>query len=118
MTGLNSCVAPSVSCFPDSLDFSLCVVTGFAVPHGKPMFTLSPGANNQHNLSSYGQLSHQAPHPYQLGGIPEGHSLKLDSGLVTGGTLWDIENTAQPVGSFSGSPGHQQASSQMGMTLQ
>lgn len=92
----------------------LCVVTGFAARHGKALFTLPPGAHNQHNLSSYSQLSHPAFQQYQLGAIAEGHSLKSDSGLVTGGTLWDMENM---VGGYSASPGHQQGSSQTGMTL-
>ncbi|XP_070701394.1 myomegalin-like isoform X2 [Pempheris klunzingeri] len=90
---------------------------GFAVPHDAALFTLTPGAHNQHNLSSYSQLSHHAFQQYQLGGIPEGHSLKSDSGLVTGGTLWDMENMVQPVGSYSGSPGHQQGSSHAGVHL-
>ncbi|XP_070775639.1 myomegalin-like [Enoplosus armatus] len=90
---------------------------GFAVRHDKTLFTLSPGAHNQHNLSSYSQLSHHAFQQYQLGGIPEGHSLKSDSGLVTGGPLWDMENMGQPVGSYSGPSGHQQGSSHAGVHL-
>ncbi|KAM7379228.1 hypothetical protein PAMP_004793 [Pampus punctatissimus] len=90
---------------------------GFAAPHDKALFTLSPGARNQHDLSSYSQLSHHAFQQYQLSGIPEGHSLKSDSGLVTGGTLWDMDNMAQQVGSFSGSPGHQPGSSHAGVNL-
>lgn len=93
------------------------VVIGFAVPHDKALFTISPGARNQHNLSSYSQLSHHAFQQYQLSGIPEGHSLKSDSGLVPGGTLWDMDNMAQQVGSFSGSPGHQPVDSHAGMLL-
>lgn len=100
-----------------SLFTLLCVFAGFAVPHDKPLFTLSPGAHNQHDLSSYNQLSHHAFQQYQLGGVPEGHSLKSDSGLLTGGgTLWDMENMGPPVGSYSGSPGHQQGSSHAGGT--
>lgn len=90
------------------------MVTGFAAHHGKALFTLPPGAHNQHSLSSYGQLPHHAFQQYQLGAITEGHSLKSDSGLATGGTLWDVENR---VGSYSGSPGHEQGSSQAGMNL-
>ncbi|CAK6952464.1 myomegalin-like isoform X6 [Scomber scombrus] len=90
---------------------------GFAVPHDKALFTLSPGACNHHDLSSYSQLSHHAFQQYQLSGIPEGHSLKSDSGLVPGGTLWDMDNMAQQVGSFSGSPGHQPVNSHAGVNL-
>ncbi|XP_078119731.1 myomegalin isoform X3 [Sander vitreus] len=90
---------------------------GFAVPHDKALFPLSPGAHNQHDLSSYSQLSHHAFQQYQLGGIPEGHSLKSDSGLVTGGTLWDMENMVQQVGGYSGPSGHQQGSSHAGVNL-
>ncbi|XP_031137029.2 myomegalin isoform X2 [Sander lucioperca] len=91
--------------------------SGFAVPHDKALFPLSPGAHNQHDLSSYSQLSHHAFQQYQLGGIPEGHSLKSDSGLVTGGTLWDMENMVQQVGGYSGPSGHQQGSSHAGVNL-
>lgn len=97
----------------------LCVcvcVTDFASPHGKARFTLSPGAHSQHNLPNYSQLTHHAFQQYQLGGIAEGLSLKLDSGPVAGGTLWDVENMVPPVGSYSGSPGHQ-GSSQAGKTV-
>ncbi|XP_022610484.1 myomegalin-like isoform X2 [Seriola dumerili] len=90
---------------------------GFAAPHDKPLFTLSPGAHNQHNLSSYSLLSHHAFQQYQLGGIPEGHSLESDSGLTTGGPLWDMENMVHPVGSYPGSSGHQPGSSHAGVNL-
>ncbi|XP_026230057.1 myomegalin-like isoform X3 [Anabas testudineus] len=89
---------------------------GFAVPHNKTLFTFSPGAHNQQNLSSYSQPSHHAFQQYQLGGIPEDHSLKSDSGLMTGATLWDIENLVQS-GSFSGGSGHQPGSSRAGVNL-
>ncbi|XP_029310085.1 myomegalin isoform X3 [Cottoperca gobio] len=87
-------------------------VTGFAVPHDQALFTISPGAHNQHDLSGYSQLSHHAFQQY-----PEGHSLKSDSGPVTGGTLWDMENMVQQVGGFSGSSGYQQGSSHTGVNL-
>uniref|UniRef100_UPI0037E7AEA3 myomegalin-like isoform X2 n=1 Tax=Semicossyphus pulcher TaxID=241346 RepID=UPI0037E7AEA3 len=91
---------------------------GFAVPHDPALYAVSPGAHNQHNLSSsYSQLSQHAFQPYQLGGIPEGHSLKSEPGLVTGGALWDMENMVQQVGSYSGSPGHQQGNSHAGVNL-
>lgn len=106
-------------CFHIMFHSLLCVfmfmVTGFAVPHDKTLFTLSPGAHNQHDLSSYSQLSHHAFQQYQLGGIPEGHSLKSDSGLMTGATLWDMENLIQSR-SFSGASGHQLGSSHPGVT--
>ncbi|XP_035025418.2 myomegalin isoform X3 [Hippoglossus stenolepis] len=89
---------------------------GFALPHDKTLF---PPFNNhnQHDLSSYSLLSHHAFQQHQLGGIPEGHPLKSDSGPVSGGTLWDMENMAQQVGSFPGSSGHQPGSSHTGVTL-
>lgn len=95
----------------------LCLATGFSAPHDNPLLTLSPGAHNQHNFSSYSQLSHHAFQQYPLGGIQEGHSLNSDSGLVTGGALWNMENSAQPIGSYSGSPGHQQSGNHAGMTV-
>lgn len=103
--------------FPTHLHSFVCVfmVTGFEVPHDKPLFTLSPGAQNHHDLSSYSLLSPHAFQQYQLGGIPEGHSLKSDSGLVTGGTLWDMEHMVQPVRSYSGSSGHQPGNSNAGV---
>lgn len=94
---------------------SLCMcAAGFAVPHEKALFTLSPGAHNQHDLSSYSQLSHHAFQQYQLGGIPEGHPMNSDSGLLTGGPLWDA---VQPAGSYSVSPGHQPGSSPAGVWI-
>ncbi|XP_041847738.1 myomegalin-like isoform X2 [Melanotaenia boesemani] len=85
---------------------------GFVTPHDKTPFSLSPSAHNQHDLSSYSQLSHHTFQQYQLGGHPEGHSMKSDS--ITGRSLWDIENFVQPVGSYSG---HQLGSSQAGVNL-
>lgn len=106
----------TIPLFTPSLPFCACVCmpTGYAAPHDKVLFTLSPGAHNQHDLSSYRQLSHHAFQPYQLGGIPEGHLMKSDSGLVKGGPLWDMENL---VGNYSGSSAHQPGSSQAGETL-
>lgn len=89
------------------------LATGFPEPHDKALFTLSPDHHNQHGLSSYSQLSHHAFQPYQLGGIPTGHLMKSDSGLMSGGPLWDMENF---VGSYSGSSAHQPGSSQTGVT--
>ncbi|KAM4605288.1 myomegalin-like [Polymixia lowei] len=90
---------------------------GFVVPHGKTLSTLAPGAHNQHDLSSYNQLSHHAFQHYQLGSLPEGHSLKSDSGLVTGGALWDMENMVQPIRGYAGSPGQQSGNSHTGVDL-
>lgn len=95
----------------------MCVfmVSGFSPTRDKTLFTLSPGAHNQHNLSSYSLLSHHAfQQQYQLSGIPEGHPLKSDSGLMTGGTLWDMDNMGHPVGSYPGASGHQPGSSHAG----
>ncbi|XP_063741186.1 myomegalin-like isoform X1 [Eleginops maclovinus] len=89
---------------------------GFAVPQDRPLFSLSPGGHNQHDISGYSQLSHHAFQQYPLGGIPENHSLKSDSGLLTAGTLWDMENRGQQVGGYSGS-GHLQGSSHTGVNL-
>ncbi|XP_054479277.1 myomegalin-like [Anoplopoma fimbria] len=90
---------------------------GFAVPHDKALFTLGPGAHMQHDFSSYSQQSHHTFQQYQLGGIPEGHSIKSDSGLVTGQPLWDVENMVQQRGGYSGSSGHQQGSGHAGVNL-
>ncbi|XP_068427417.1 myomegalin-like isoform X2 [Clinocottus analis] len=90
---------------------------GFAVPHNQAQFGLASGAHIQHDLSSYSQQSHHAFQQYPLGGIPEGHSMKSDSGLVTGRTLWDVENMVPQVGSYSGSFGHHRGSSPAGAHL-
>ncbi|XP_054624505.1 myomegalin-like isoform X5 [Dunckerocampus dactyliophorus] len=91
---------------------------GFPGLHDKPHFPLSPGAHNQCDLSSYGQLSHHAFQQYQLGGLPEGHLLKSDPGLVTGGgTFWDIDNMTQPIGSYSGVAGLHLGNNQTGENL-
>ncbi|XP_061652414.1 myomegalin isoform X8 [Phyllopteryx taeniolatus] len=88
---------------------------GFPDLHGKPRFALSPGSPNQCELSGYSQLPHHTFQQYQLGGIPEGHSLKSDSGLLTGGgAFWDMDNMTQPMGNYSGVPGHLLGSSQTG----
>ncbi|XP_023191743.1 myomegalin-like isoform X9 [Xiphophorus maculatus] len=87
---------------------------GFPVPQDKTLFGLSPGPHNQHDLSSYNQLSHHAFQHYQLGGIPECHSVKSDSGLLRGQPPWDMDNLVQPTGTFSG---NQTASSQTGVNL-
>uniref|UniRef100_A0AAV2JUR3 Centrosomin N-terminal motif 1 domain-containing protein n=1 Tax=Knipowitschia caucasica TaxID=637954 RepID=A0AAV2JUR3_KNICA len=44
---------------------------------------------------NYGQHSHLALQQRQLG-------IQKDSGLATGGLLWEIESKAQPIGSYSG----------------
>ncbi|XP_069367994.1 myomegalin-like isoform X3 [Paralichthys olivaceus] len=90
---------------------------GFAHPHDKTLFTPLPSVHNQHDLSSYSLLSHHAFQQHQLGGIPVGLSLKSDSGPVSGGTLWGMENMVQQVGSYPGSSGHQPGSSHTGVNL-
>lgn len=85
------------------------VFTGLAVPHEKTLFNFSPSPHNRHDLTSYPHLSHHAFPQYQLGGIPEDHSVKSDSGQRP---LWDAENF---VGNYSG---HPPESSQAGMILQ
>ncbi|KAK5613901.1 hypothetical protein CRENBAI_014666 [Crenichthys baileyi] len=87
---------------------------GFPVPKDKTLFGLSPSPHNQHDLSSYNQLSHHAFQHYQLGGIPEDHSMKSDSGLVRGRSLWDMDSLVQPAGPLSG---NQTSSSQTGVNL-
>ncbi|XP_077411602.1 myomegalin-like isoform X3 [Vanacampus margaritifer] len=92
---------------------------GFPDIHGKPLFALSPAAaHGQCQLSGYGQLPHHAFQQYQLGCIPEGPSLKADSGLLAGGgTFWDSSNMTPPLGSYSAIPGAVQESSQTGPNL-
>ncbi|XP_078791023.1 myomegalin isoform X21 [Oryzias latipes] len=81
---------------------------GLAVPHEKTLFNFSPSPHNRHDLTSYPHLSHHAFPQYQLGGIPEDHSVKSDSGQRP---LWDTENF---VGNYSG---HPPESSQAGLSL-
>lgn len=99
--------------FHSLLYVSVFMVTDFS--HDNTLFTLPPGAHNHRDLSSYSQPSHHTFQQYQLGGIPEGHSLKSDSGLMTGAALWDMENVVQSA-SFSGGSGHQPGSSHAGGT--
>ncbi|KAK7945717.1 hypothetical protein WMY93_001445 [Mugilogobius chulae] len=75
----------------------------------------SSGDHNQLNTHHHSQLSHDAFQQYQLG-IPEEYSLKSDSGLVTGGPLWDIESKTPQGGSFSGLAEHR-ANNLAGMHL-
>uniref|UniRef100_A0AAQ4QNX6 Myomegalin-like n=1 Tax=Gasterosteus aculeatus aculeatus TaxID=481459 RepID=A0AAQ4QNX6_GASAC len=82
---------------------------GYADPHEKALFTLSPGPHMQQ--------SHQACQQYLLGGIPAGRSIKSDSGLARGRALWDVDNAAQPVGGYSGSSAPQQGSGYAGVNL-
>lgn len=97
-----------------SLSLSFCyVISGLPLPHDRNLFSLSPGAHNQHDFSTFNQPSPHAFQQYQLGGISEGHSLHSDSGLMPGRPLWDTENFVQPVGGYSG---HQTGSSQAGVT--
>ncbi|XP_072297435.1 myomegalin isoform X3 [Eucyclogobius newberryi] len=67
--------------------------------------SFSLGDHNQLSIIDHNQLSHHAFQQYQLG-MPDDYSLKSDSGLVTGGLLWDTENKAPPVGSYSGLSEH------------
>ncbi|XP_077955092.1 myomegalin isoform X3 [Gasterosteus aculeatus] len=82
---------------------------GYADPHEKALFALSPGPHMQQ--------SHQACQQYLLGGIPTGRSIKSDSGLARGRALWDVDNAAQPVGGYSGSSAPQQGSGYAGVNL-
>lgn len=79
--------------------------TDFPSSRGQARFTISPEGHSQPSLPCYSQLSHHAFQQYQQGGIAE--SLQSDSGLAAGGTSWDVENLAPPLGCYSGSPGHQ-----------
>ncbi|XP_019712207.1 myomegalin-like [Hippocampus comes] len=91
---------------------------GFPDPHVKPLFSLSAGPQNQCDLSGYSHLPHHAFPQYQLGGIPEGHSLKSGSGMVTGGgTFWDMSNMTQPMGDSPGIPGPFLENNQTGPNL-
>ncbi|XP_057712549.1 myomegalin [Corythoichthys intestinalis] len=91
-------------------------IRGFPDAHGKPLFTLSPDAHLQGDPSGYNQLPHHAFQQYQLGGIPDGQSLKSESGLLTGGgTFWD--NVTQPMGNYSGVPGYLIGNNQTGANL-
>jgi len=77
--------------------------------------SLSPlpplGIQDRHALAaSYSPLSphhhHHAFQPsYPLGNVPEGHSLKSDSGLLAAGALWDMEHVVPPIqAGYAGTP--------------
>ncbi|XP_041752612.2 myomegalin isoform X2 [Coregonus clupeaformis] len=70
--------------------------TGFVVPHAKALSNLPPAAHHQPDHSPFGQITHHAFYPHQLGGRPAGHALKADTGLVENGALWDMENMVEP----------------------
>lgn len=105
----NSSPFLSFHCFKSALSPSASVLTGLAVPQEKTLFSFSPSPHNLHDLTSYAHLSHHAFPQYQLGGIPEDHSVKSDSGQRP---LWDAENF---VGSYAGYPAE---NSQAGLILQ
>ncbi|KAM9719666.1 myomegalin-like isoform 10-T10 [Menidia menidia] len=85
----------------------------FGVAQENSPFSLSSSAHTQPDLS-YGHLPHHAFQQYQLGGIPEGHAITSDSGLLSGRPLWDVENFAQP---FGGYPGNQPGGNPTGVNL-
>ncbi|CAB1317142.1 unnamed protein product, partial [Coregonus sp. 'balchen'] len=74
---------------------------------------LPPAAHHQPDHSPFGQITHHAFYPHQLGGRPAGHALKADTGLVENGALWDMENMVEPA--RVGSSGNNSRNSFTGM---
>eukprot|EP00063_Salmo_salar_P072655 XP_014047490.1 PREDICTED: myomegalin-like isoform X5 [Salmo salar] len=91
------------------------MVTGFVVPHAKALSNLAPGAHHQPDHSPYGQITHHAFYPHQLGSRPAGQALKANTGLVENGALWDMENMVQPA--RVGSSGNNSRNSITGVDL-
>ncbi|XP_014047493.2 myomegalin isoform X7 [Salmo salar] len=89
--------------------------TGFVVPHAKALSNLAPGAHHQPDHSPYGQITHHAFYPHQLGSRPAGQALKANTGLVENGALWDMENMVQPA--RVGSSGNNSRNSITGVDL-
>ncbi|XP_077470808.1 myomegalin [Stigmatopora argus] len=85
-------------------------IRGFPDAHANPLFNLSS------DPPGYNQLPHHAFQQYPLGSVPDGQSLKSESGLLTGGgTFWD--RLTQPMGNYSAVPGYLQGNSQPGAHL-
>eukprot|EP00063_Salmo_salar_P072657 XP_014047492.1 PREDICTED: myomegalin-like isoform X7 [Salmo salar] len=101
---------------PGNTDISpISMVTGFVVPHAKALSNLAPGAHHQPDHSPYGQITHHAFYPHQLGSRPAGQALKANTGLVENGALWDMENMVQPA--RVGSSGNNSRNSITGVDL-
>ncbi|XP_031663224.1 myomegalin isoform X9 [Oncorhynchus kisutch] len=87
--------------------------TGFVVPHANALSNLAPAAHHQPDHSPYGQITHHAFYPHQLGSRPPGQALKANTDLVENGALWDMENMVQPA--RVGSSGNNSRNSFTGM---
>ncbi|XP_031663220.1 myomegalin isoform X5 [Oncorhynchus kisutch] len=89
--------------------------TGFVVPHANALSNLAPAAHHQPDHSPYGQITHHAFYPHQLGSRPPGQALKANTDLVENGALWDMENMVQPA--RVGSSGNNSRNSFTGVDL-
>ncbi|KAG7273174.1 hypothetical protein CRUP_019301, partial [Coryphaenoides rupestris] len=81
---------------------------GFAASLSPPALPLGiPGPPRPGSLLQPALPHHHSPFQpsYPLGSVPEGHSLKSDSGLLAAGALWDMENVVPPMqASYAGTP--------------
>ncbi|KAM9428773.1 myomegalin-like isoform 11-T11 [Salvelinus alpinus] len=89
--------------------------TGFVVPHANALSNLAPAAHHQPDHSPYGQITHHAFYPHQLGSRPAGQALKATTDLVENAALWDMENMVQPA--RVGSSGNDSKNSFTGVDL-
>ncbi|XP_055740002.1 myomegalin-like isoform X5 [Salvelinus fontinalis] len=89
--------------------------TGFVVPHANALSNLAPAAHHQPDHSPYGQITHHAFYPHQLGSRPTGQALKATTDLVENAALWNMENMVQPA--RVGSSGNNSKNSFTGVDL-
>ncbi|XP_071231788.1 myomegalin-like isoform X3 [Salvelinus alpinus] len=87
----------------------------FVVPHANALSNLAPAAHHQPDHSPYGQITHHAFYPHQLGSRPAGQALKATTDLVENAALWDMENMVQPA--RVGSSGNDSKNSFTGVDL-
>ncbi|KAK0137352.1 Myomegalin [Merluccius polli] len=111
--------AVSVNAVRQELDIMYRQMHGQHQGFGASLSPLPPlGAHERHTLASYSPHSHHTFQPYQLGSVPECHSLKSDSGLLMGGALWDTENVVQPMQTgYAGTAAYHADNSHAGVDL-
>ncbi|XP_064861721.1 LOW QUALITY PROTEIN: myomegalin-like [Oncorhynchus nerka] len=99
----------------DTLHRQMAMNESFVVPHTNALSNLAPAAHHQPDHSPYGQITHHAFYPHQLGSRPPGQALKANTDLVENGALWDMENMVQPA--RVGSSGNNSRNSFTGVDL-
>nr|XP_046215470.1 myomegalin-like isoform X5 [Oncorhynchus gorbuscha] len=99
----------------DTLHRQMAMNESFVVPRANALSNLAPAAHHQPDHSPYGQITHHAFYPHQLGSRPPGQALKANTDLVEKGALWDMKNMVQPA--RVGSSGNNSRNSFTGVDL-